>query len=193
MASFLKNIFFHCLFVFLLYSCSNNMKEVMTLPSLKLTPSQTADSVEFLLLDSTELKIILKAPRVIMFRENVTEPYTILPKGVKVWFYGDEETHRANTFLSANYAVRYEWSKKTDLKYNVFIKNYKGEELHTEHLIWDEMQRKIYTKDYVEIITPDKKLTGYGLESNDDFTQYSIHNIQAEIFFNENEENNSEK
>ncbi|MCX8081478.1 MAG: hypothetical protein N3F09_09610 [Bacteroidia bacterium] len=171
----------------ILISCSNDIKEVMKFPSLKLTPSQTADSVEFIMADSSELRIILKAPRVLMFKENVSEPYTILPQGLKVYFFGDEEEQRAGTELSAQYAVRYEWSRKTDLKNNVIVKNYKGEILKTDHLIWDELQRKIITTDYVEIITADRKLIGYGLESNDDFTKYSIKNIQAEILFEEEE------
>jgi LPS export ABC transporter protein LptC len=184
----IQGILLFLLLLFFLYGCNNNVREVMKFPSLKLTPSQTADSVEFMMADSASLKIILTAPRVLMFTENVYEPYTILPKGVHVYFYGDEEDNRANTELSADYAVRYEWSRKTDLKNNVIVKNHKGEVLKTDHLIWDEIQRKILTTDYVEITTADRKLIGYGLESNDDFTRYSIKNIQAEIFFNENEE-----
>jgi LPS export ABC transporter protein LptC len=176
------------LLVLFLSGCNNNVREVMKFPSLKLTPSQTADSVEFIMADSASLKIILTAPRVLMFTENVYEPYTILPKGVHVYFYGDEENQRANTELSADYAVRYEWSRKTDLKNNVVVRNHKGEVLKTDHLIWDEIQRKILTTHYVEITTADRKLIGYGLESNDDFTRYSIKNIQAEIFFNEIED-----
>ena len=72
-------------------SCTNDMKEVMILPKKELRPSQIGDSVTLLYSDSTQLKVVLKANRMLIFNKNVTEPYTLLPKGLFVTFFDDQE------------------------------------------------------------------------------------------------------
>ena len=67
------------------------MKEEMTLPKKELRPSQIGDSVTLLYSDSTQLKVVLKANRMLIFNKNVTEPYTLLPKGLFVTFFDDQE------------------------------------------------------------------------------------------------------
>src|SRR4051812_38881301 len=44
-------------------SCTNDLKDVMALPTNKKTPSQIGDSVTLLYTDSSQLKVILKANR----------------------------------------------------------------------------------------------------------------------------------
>jgi LPS export ABC transporter protein LptC len=164
-------------------SCTNDLKDVMAIPANKLTPSQTADTVTIIYTDSTQLKIVLKANRLIQFQKNVSEPFTILPKGVYVTFYDNEE--KISSYLKANYAVRYEYTKRMEAKYAVEVVNKNGDKLETEHLIWDEARHRIYTDAFVKITTATQIVTGNGLESNEDFSRYSIKNVQATIQLNE--------
>ncbi|MFO0356986.1 MAG: LPS export ABC transporter periplasmic protein LptC [Sphingobacteriaceae bacterium] len=166
-------------------SCTNELKDVMAIPSNKLSPSQTADTVSMIYTDSAQLKIVLKANRLIQFDKNVTEPFTILPKGVHVTFFDDEE--KISSTLKANYAIRYESSKRMEAKYAVEVINNKGEKLETEKLIWDEANKRIYTDAFVTITTSTQKITGTGLESNEDFSKYAIKNVTAIIQLTNNE------
>lgn len=168
-----------------LTACTNDLKDVQALPRNKLSASQTGDSVTLIYTDSTLIKIILKANRMLLFNKNVSEPFTVLPKGFYVTIFDDEE--KVSSTLKGNYGVRYDLSKRMEARYAVEVVNKNGEKLETEKLIWDEANKKIYTDAYVKITTPNQVISGKGLESNQDFTKYEIKNITGIINIKNNE------
>jgi LPS export ABC transporter protein LptC len=100
-------------------------------------------------------------------------------------FY-DERGKEATT-LKADYGVRYELSKRMEVKYNVEVINVNGEKLNTEHLIWDEKKKKIISDAFVKITTAKEIIMGKGLEANQDFTQYEIKEITGSIRIDDNQ------
>jgi len=62
---------------------------------------------------------------------------------------------------------------------NVVFVNDKGEKLETEKLTWIEKDAKIRTEDAVKITTANEVITGYGLEADEDFSNYTIRNISG--------------
>jgi LPS export ABC transporter protein LptC len=157
----------------------------MALPKNKLSPSQVGDSVTMLYTDSAKLKIMLKANRMLIFNKNVSEPFTILPKGVFVTFFDEEE--KVSATLKANYGVRYDVSKRMEAKYKVEVVNKNGEKLETEKLVWDENKKKIYTDAFVTITTAKEIIMGKGMESNQDFTRYEIKKVTGQFQLKNNE------
>jgi LPS export ABC transporter protein LptC len=151
----------------------------MALPGNKKSPSQIGDSVTMLYTDSSQLKVIMKANRMLVFTKNVKEPYTILSKGLFVTFFNEEE--KISTTLKANYGVRFDQSRRMEARYGVEVVNKEGQKLETEKLIWDEANKKIYTDAFVKVTTDKEIITGTGLESNQDFTQYHLKNVIATI------------
>ena len=97
----------------------------MRLPKSELSPSQIGDSVTLLYTDSAQLKIVLKANRMLIFNKNVSEPFTLLPKGVFVTFFDEDE--KVSARLKANYAVRYDLTRRMEAKYGVEVINKNGE------------------------------------------------------------------
>jgi LPS export ABC transporter protein LptC len=170
--------------VFLAY-CTNDLKDVMALPRNKLSPSQVGDSVTMLYTDSAQLKIMLKANRMLLFSKNVSEPFTVLPRGVFVTFFNEEE--KVSATMRARYGVRYDVSKKMEARYAVEVVNKKGEKLETEKLIWDERNKRIYTNAFVKITTAKEIIMGKGMESNQDFTRYEIKHVTGQIQLKNNE------
>jgi len=163
-------------FLVLLFSaCTNDLKDVMALPRNELSPSQVGDSVTMLYTDSAQLKIMVKANRMLVFSKNTKEPLTILPKGVFVTFFDDQE--KVSATLKANYGIRYDQTKRMEARYAVEVVNKKGEKLETEKLIWDEKSKRIYTDAFVKITTGKETIQGYGMESNQDFTKYEIKKV----------------
>lgn len=158
----------------------------MALPGNKKSASQIGDSVTMLYTDSSQLKVMMKANRMLMFDKNVLEPFTILPKGVFVTFFDDEE--KISTTLRANYGIRYDFSKRMEAKYQVEVVNKKGEKLETERLVWNENTQKIYTDAYVKITTPTQVIRGKGMESNQDFTKWQIKHVTGTLQLNDNEQ-----
>jgi LPS export ABC transporter protein LptC len=180
-----KLIAFIAAIIFSLGSCTNDLKDVMALPSNKKSPSQIGDSITLLFTDSAQLKIVLKANRMLVFTKNVVEPFTILPKGLFVTFFDNEE--KISSTLKANYGIRYDLSKKMEAKYAVEVVNKSGEKLETERLIWDEANKTIYTDAFVKITTADQVIMGKGLKSNQDFSKYQINEVTGTINLKNNE------
>jgi LPS export ABC transporter protein LptC len=165
--------------VMALASCTNDMREVMSLPHNKLSPAQVGDSVTMLYTDSAKLKIMLKTNRMLLFNKNVTEPFTVLTNGVFVTFFDEDE--KVSATLKSQYGVRYDHSHKMEAKSAVEVINKKGDKLETEKLIWDENLKKIYTDAFVKITTGKEIVMGNGMESNQDFTRYSIRKVTGQI------------
>lgn len=180
----LRLLFIVCL-LNLATSCSNDLKDVMALPKNKLSASQIGDSVTVIYTDSAQLKATLKANRMLIFTENVKEPFTILPKGFYITLFDDEE--KISSSIKANYGIRYTNSKRMEAKYAVEVVNVKGEKLETERIVWDEAHKQIYTDAQVKITTASQIISGKGLISNQDFTKYEMKDITGIINIKNNE------
>lgn len=160
-------------------SCTNDLRDVMALPKTKLSPNQVGDTVTMLYTDSAKLKIMVSANRMLIFTDNVSEPFTLLPKGVFVTFF--DEAEKVSATLKANYGVRYENSKRMEVKYAVEVINAEGTKLETERLVWDEFTKRIYTDAFVRITTATEIIMGKGMESNQDFSKYELKQVTGQI------------
>ena len=59
--------------------------------------------------------------------------------------------------------------------------NNKGEKLNTEKLVWDQKKQIIYTDKFVRITTKNEVLTGEGMESKQDFSNWVIKKPRGEL------------
>jgi len=157
------------------FSCRDNIKELdEIMQKQSVFPTEQGEAVEILYTDSGLVRIRIIAPVMNHFTVNVPEPYTEMPKGIYMEFYNDSS--KIKTTLKADYGIRYERTKKTEVKKNVVVVNVNGETLNTEQLFWDESTRKIYTDVFVKITTKREVLRGTGLVANEDFSDYEIRN-----------------
>ena len=170
---------------FAFFSCETDRNEIMALGKKTVMPDLTGKGVTMLYSDSTVLKIKLLTPQMQKYEKGVKEPLTIMPQGLFVIFY-DEKGKEATT-LKADYGVRYETTKRMEVKYNVEVVNVNGEKLNTEHLVWDEKKKKITSDAFVKITTAKEIIMGKGLEANQDFTQYEIKEITGSIRVDDNQ------
>jgi LPS export ABC transporter protein LptC len=184
----LKNkalLFILMAFAFFISSCETNRDEIMAIGKKVVMPSLTGKDVTMLYSDSTVLKIKLQTPQMQKYEKDVKEPITIMPKGLFVIFYDNKG--KESTTLKADYGVRYEISKRMEVKYNVEVINVNGEKLNTEHLVWDEQKKKITSDAFVKITTAKEIIMGKGLEANQDFTQYEIKEVTGTIRVEDNQ------
>jgi LPS export ABC transporter protein LptC len=151
----------------------------MKLPKNKLSPFQIGDSVTMLYTDSAQLRLVLKGNRMLMFNKNVSEPITVLPKGLFITFFDEEE--KVSATLKAQYGVMFENTRRMEVKYGVQVVNRNGEKLDTEKLTWDENTKKIFTDAEVTITTPKEIIKGKGMESNQDFSKYELKQVTGTI------------
>ena len=53
--------------------------------------------------------------------------------------------------------------------------------LETTELIWDEKEERVFTNKFVVIRRPGEIITGYGFESNQDFTYSKIKSVTGQF------------
>ncbi|MCH8903301.1 MAG: LPS export ABC transporter periplasmic protein LptC [Bacteroidetes bacterium] len=160
-----------------LYSCENDIKTVNLIAGQGEALVERGKDVEILYSDSGFIHIMIKAPTVISYKSK--EPYTEMPDGVEIYFYGPDR--EVESFITADYGIRYEDEEIMKVRGNVIAQNSKGEKLNAEELIWDEKEEKIYSDKFVKIQTEDEIIYGEGFEANQEFTDYKIKNIKGTI------------
>jgi LPS export ABC transporter protein LptC len=139
---------------------------------------ETAEQVEITYTDSGLLKARLQAPLMIAVKQ-AKEPYMEMPKGLKGTFYGNDGA--VESYLSSEYAISYNESKKVILRRNVEVLNVKGERLNTEELHWDQKSGRIYTDKFVQITTAGQIIMGDGMTANQTFTEWEINRYRGTI------------
>jgi LPS export ABC transporter protein LptC len=178
----LKKLFLLALLCTLIFSCENDIAVVNMLVSPSNLPVESGKNVKILYSDSAKIKVKLFAPQMDRYIKN-KESFVELPKGLVLEFYNDSMRIISN--LSSNYAIRHEKERTMEAKNDVVVVNEKGEKLNTEHLIWDEGAKRIYSEAFVRITTKDEIIYGDGFESNEKFTRYKIKNVKGTISINE--------
>jgi LPS export ABC transporter protein LptC len=121
--------------------------------------------------DSAKVLIKLKAP----VQQEFENGDGVFPKGLYIEFY--DKAGQISSTLRANYGKQ---QKNKNLYlvrgHVVFVNRLKKEKLETEELYWDKSKQKIYTDKFVTITTPERMITGTGLEADQDFSNYRILN-----------------
>jgi hypothetical protein len=54
-------------------------------------------------------------------------------------------------------------------------------------LYWNQTTEKVYSDKYIKIVQPDRIITGYGFESNQQMTIYKIMNMEGIFYVDESE------
>ena len=157
----------------LLSSCgdyaSKNVAKMLQSDTLLFT--QEGSNVTINYNDSGRLKAKIFAKQLIGYKKDGND-IVRMPKGVTGNFYNDEG--QVESFLSAEKGISYQTQKITEVSQNVVVMNNKGEKLNTEKLIWDQRKQIIYTDKFVRITTKNEILTGEGMESKQDFSDWVI-------------------
>ncbi|MFM2207509.1 MAG: hypothetical protein RL213_1484 [Bacteroidota bacterium] len=165
-----------CVFV----ACENDLEKVKLYEKGKTGPVETAVNIKILYSDSARVRVEVTAPK--LERYETERPYTEMPKGIKALFY--DRSMSVSSRMKADYGIRYDREMKMEVRKNVEIINEKGEQLNTDHLVWDERAKKLRSDGFVKITTPDEIIYGNGMEANQDFSQYRIFNIKGIISVN---------
>lgn len=157
---------------FLFASCENDLKDVEKI-SKKISeiPVDKSIGVEVIYSDSAKVKAKLITPELLHFKTE--KPYYEMKKGIIVIFY--DENRKESSRVTADYAIRRENEKVTELKKNVVATNAKGETFKSEELIWDEFKNQFSSNQMVSITSPNGDvLYGSGFTANQNFSPYRV-------------------
>jgi LPS export ABC transporter protein LptC len=173
----------------ILNACRNRIEDVHALTYRDTFPIESAKDVEMVYSDSAVIKALVKSP--VVNRYAGDDPFIIMPKGLTVFFY--DSAMRVKTKLTAHYAVKYEKSDHMEVRNDVVVVNHLGEKLNTEHLVWDQKSRSIYSDVFVKITQVDKVVYGEGMDADESFDKWVIRKPKGHFFINMDEETGTDK
>ena len=136
-----------------------------------------------LISDSGVIRYKIDADEWLIF-DKKNPPYWAFEKGVYLEQF--DSIFQIEASIEADTAYYYDKKRLWELIGNVSIQNRKGEKFDTELLYWDERAEKVYSDAFVRIEQPDRIITGYGFDSNQQMTIYTIRNIQG-VFYVEDQ------
>ena len=138
------------------------------------------------------LQTTIDAPILDQF-SSVKQPYWEFPKGVKVVFY--DEQLRAQSSLTAGYAVYYTKKKLWEARTNVEIINDDGTKLNSEQIFCDENGKKVFSVKKVTVTDPDGTVIvgKRGFESDMAFKNYKFLDVNGVVNLKEQYEEANEE
>ena len=164
--------------VMVLFSCENSLDKVKEFIDTDTINGVLAYDVMVTRSDSG----IVQAKLVADIMHSVEGDTAILefPKGFVANIY--DKSNEPSTMIRGDYGIRYEREELVFIKDSVVVENLKTKEtLFTETLYWNQKTKKIYTRNDVKIVSPDKVIFGDSLNANEDFTQRVIYGMRATL------------
>ena len=166
------------LFLLPFIGCKNDMAAVQRFIRDDETGYETITDFETLYSDSAVVKVRIEGP--LMYRWlDKNKPRQEFPTGVKAEFFspGGKVTGR----ITSGYGLRLEQDRQVILRDSVVWESVNKEILETSELIWDEKTERIFTNKFVVIRRPGEIITGYGFESNADFSYSKIRSVTGQF------------
>ncbi len=141
-------------------------------------PTMVTRDVETLISDSGITRFRITTPVWFVYDE-VGEPYWRFPEGLYLEKFDD--IFRKEATIRSDSAIYFKNKQLWRLDGNVDISNVANERFLTQQLYWDQRAHKVYSDSFIHIERADKVIEGYGFESNEQMSRYSISNV-AGIF-----------
>ena len=154
-----------------LSSCENDIKVVNDFNVKDTLPVESAKNVEMIDSESGKIQFKLTSPQ--LNRYKTEDPYDEFPKGLTIIAY--DSLMRVKTSLRANYAITWNSRKLMEARNDVVIIS-KDEIINTEHIVWDQRRRVIFSDVFVKRTNKDGVMYGDGFDADETFNKYSIRN-----------------
>jgi LPS export ABC transporter protein LptC len=173
------------LLALLLPSCINDPAEVAKLREQLSDKVEVAEGVQILYSDSAKIRVIVTAPRMLSYLE-VADQRQEFPDGLHVTFL--DEFQDTSSTLIANWGVYRRRNNEITVRDSVVWQSVDLQRLETEELNWEEKSERIYTNKFVVLTQPDYVITGYGLESDQSFSNAKVLQVDGRIPINRPEQ-----
>ena len=167
-------------------SCGGKKKELgEAITERDSLPSMATLGVVTYISDSGVTRYRMEAEEWLMY-DRKRPSYWAFKKGVYLEQF--DSLFNVDASIKADTAYFYDKQKLWKLMGNVDIKNRKGERFNTELLYWNQATEKVYSDRFIRIEQPDRIITGYGFDSNQQMTIYQIRNMGGIFYVDEEEQ-----
>lgn len=134
--------------VMLFSACENDLNKIQEIAAADATkPIQRTTDIDVIFSDSALVKFRLTSPLYIEYK--VKEPYSILPKGVKIIFL-DKEAKEAGNIVADSASMKDD-NKYIEFHKNVVATNAEGTVYKSDELIWDQKKKMYLSNKPVEM------------------------------------------
>jgi LPS export ABC transporter protein LptC len=177
-----KRFFFIVISVLCIACEENDVAKINALVSNNDVGIEHADSVHLIYKEGAYTRAEIRAKTVKRYIK--TQNKLEFSDGLEVKFY---DTLQLVSVLTADYAVNDDAQQTIFISGNVRMENFRHEILETKELNWDIRNKKISANKGVKIKTPDDIIIGTGLDSDEDFSNYTIRHVNGVVEYNEDE------
>ena len=162
------------------FSCNNDDGEIAQAYSKAKGPMEISEDLHLFVSRSASLQYEFSTPLLHVYYEP--RAYRDTPKGFKLVTYTADGL--AETEITALYGIYDEKKGRMEAKNNVVIRKLQtGEQIETEHLVWDMNNRKIYSDTKIKQTKPDGSVyIGDSFESDEEMSYYLIRRPQLMIY-----------
>lgn len=140
------------------------------------SPTMTTYQVETFISDSGYTRYHISTPVWKMF-EEASEPFWRFPDGLGLQQYDLEM--RPDATMDCDSAIYFSRKRLWQLDGHVMMVNTMRDTFLSQQLFWDQAKRQVYTDSFIHIVRSDRIIEGYGFESNENMTAYTIHRPTA--------------
>jgi LPS export ABC transporter protein LptC len=166
-------------FLLLFFGCNEkrtDAKKVSDVVDYSVLPDQISWDVEVSFIDSSFTKAILKARRARIFQKRQE---TLLDSFVHVDFIS-RTTNNVETVLTSD-SARIDDKTRNMLAtgHVVVVSLTKNTRLETSVLNWDNKTQKLFSTEFVKVISPKETIQGWGFESDQNLSYYKIFKVSG--------------
>jgi LPS export ABC transporter protein LptC len=158
------------------------------------TPRQVSYDATFRLYRGGEPRSTLIAERMEQY-ETEDSTYTLLRSpsdSLRARVYVFDENGDSSATITADRVYLFQKENRFEAYGNVVVVTTDDKTLRSEHLTWNEADRKLRTRRFVRIRTPTERVQGTGLVADEDLDTYSIGRFTARVEVDDEEENAEE-
>lgn len=139
-------------------------------------PTMTTRDVETLISDSGVVRYRIVTPLWYVY-DDTREPSWKFPEGLELEKFNN--LFQRDATVRADSATYFKNQQLWRLDGGVDITNVQGDKFLTEQLFWDQRQHKLYSDSFIHIERTDRVLEGYGFESDEQMTRYTIRRVSG--------------
>ncbi|MCF8273596.1 MAG: LPS export ABC transporter periplasmic protein LptC [Flavobacteriaceae bacterium] len=179
-----KNIILLMVTVFavtMFFSCKNNLKEVQKIGISENEPIGVAEDINLKYTDSGKIKAILVSPKMLDYSNRVFS-FSEFTDGINLTLFDDENQ---KSTVTADYAIIYNNTDLMDLKGHVVLATHTKDTLFAEQLFYDQKNEWLFTNKPVTFRTGFDLINGNGFDSNSEFTNAEVLEINGIITVDE--------
>lgn len=158
-------------------SCSGEKKDFIDISvDNETVPTMKTFEVETLVSDSGIIRYKITAPSWLVF-EEAKEPRWTFGQGLQLEKY--DNNHAVDATFECDSAIYLSQRRLWEFIGYVNMTNMAKEHFETEHLFWDQRDRKVYTDSFIHIEKSDRIIEGYGFVSNESMSDYSVNRVSG--------------